>query len=479
MSSVAKQTLSTTFWATIEKIGMLGIQFIIGMVLARLLSPSDYGIIALLMVFITIAQVFIDSGFGNALIRKQDCTNDDYSTAFYFNIVVGIVSYFVLFVTAPMIAEFYNMNLLTPVLRVYGLSLVFNSMTIVQNAILTQRLAFKLMTKCSLVSSLSSGIIALVMAYYGWGVWSLVFQTISSALLSFMLLSFATKWKPNICFSKGSFEYLWSFGSKALISSLISSLYGNIYSLVIGKFYTSADLGYFNRGQNTASLAPNIVSGVFSKSTLPLLSKAQNNRNDLILLYRKFTQLVAFVSFPLVFIIFALAKPFILYVLTEKWSEAVPYVQIFSISALTGAVGMINLNLLIALGRTDLTLKANVIKKTIGFMVVAALITASPIVLAIGCVLIDIMCYLVNLYYAKQVINLNYQTQLQDLLPYLLSSVVTCIITFITIYFIPSYLLQLVIGACISVIAYIFITNSCIKCPFYKEFYYTLKNRDA
>ena len=479
MSNVAKQTISTTFWATIEKIGMLGIQFIIGMVLARLLSPSDYGIIAILMVFITIAQVFIDSGFGNALIRKQDCTNEDYSTAFYFNILVGVICYLVLFVTAPLIARFYNINLLTLVLRIYGLSLIFSSMTIVQNAILTQRLAFKSMTKCNLISSLSSGTIALVMAYYGWGVWALVFQTISSALLSILFLSLATKWKPDICFSKSSFDYLWSFGSKSLVSSLISSLYSNIYSLVIGKFYTSADLGYFNRGQSTSSLAPNIVSSVFNKSTLPLLSKAQNDRNGLILLYRKFIQLVAFVSFPLVFIMFALAKPFILFLLTDKWSGAIPYVQIFSISALTGAVGMINLNLLIALGRTDLTLKANVIKKTIGFVFIAALITTSPMVLAVGCMLVDIMCYLVNLYYAKKVINLKYQTQLLDLLPYLLSSFATCVITFIAIYFITSYLLQLVIGACISVVSYVLITYSCVKCPFYKDFYYTIKTRNA
>lgn len=467
MSEIVKQTASTTLWATIEKVGLLGIQFLIGMVLARILSPSDYGVIALLFVFINIAQVFIDSGFGSALIRKLDCRETDYSTAFFFNIGVGITCYAILFISAPLISQFYNKEILTPVLRCYGLSLIFGSAIIVQNAILTQRLAFKAMAKCNIISTLTSGIVALYFAYIGLGVWSLVIQTIVNAIVNTILISLSTKWKPIWSFSKDSFKYLWSFGSKSLISSLISSLYGNIYALVIGKYYTDSDLGFFNRGHSTATLAPNIVQNVFNKSTLPLLSKVQNDREALVNLYRKFTQLLAFISFPLIFITMVLAKPFILFVLTEKWSEAIPYVQIFSISTLTGAVGMLNLNLLIALGRTDLTLKANIIKKSIGFVVVFCLLTTDPMILAIGSMAIDILCYLVNLYYAKKVISLNYLTQIKDMMPYLLVSILVAITTYPIILMIPSYLFQLIVGALIYIALYFLATRYCLKTSFY------------
>lgn len=467
MSEIVKQTASTTLWATVEKFGLLGIQFVIGMVLARILSPSDYGVIALLFVFINLAQVFIDSGFGSALIRKLDCNEADYSTAFFFNIGVGISCYVVLFISAPFISQFYNKEILTPVLRCYGLSLIFNSAIIVQNAILTQRLAFKAMAKCNIIGTLSSGIVALYFAYIGWGVWALVIQTIVNALINVILFSISTKWKPIPTFSRDSFKYLWSFGSKSLISSLISSLYGNIYALVIGKCYTDADLGFFNRGHSTATLAPNIVQNVFNKSTLPLLSKMQNDRDALVNLYRKFTQLLAFISFPLVFIMMVLAKPFILFVLTDKWAEAIPFVQIFSIATLTGAVGMLNLNLLIALGRTDLTLKANIIKKSIGFAVVFCLLTTNPMILAIGSMAIDILCYLVNLYYAKKVIDLGYLTQIKDMMPYLLVSILVAIATYPVILIIPSHLLQLIIGAFVYMALYFLITRYYLKTSFY------------
>lgn len=479
MGNVAKQTISTTFWASVEKIGLMGIQFVIGMILARMLAPSDYGVVALLMFFITIAQVFIDSGFGNALIRKQDCNNNDYSTAFFFNIVVGIVSYGLLFFFAPTIARFYDLELLIPVLRVYGLSLVFSSMTIVHNAILTHRLEFKAMARCSIISSLLSGGFAIGLAHYEWGVWALVFQTLSSALFSIVLLSLATRWKPALVFSHHSFSYLWSFGSRSLLSSLISALYSNIYSLVIGKYYTKDDLGFFNRGQNTAVLAPNLVINVFNKSSLPLLSKVQYDRDSLVALYRKFSLLVSFISFPLIFTLFSLAKPFILFVLTDKWADAIPYVQIFSISALTGAVDMINLNLLTALGRTDLTLKANLIKIPFGFLVVFGLLKTSPMILAIGCAVIEVICYLFRLYYANKVVDLKYTTQLYDLLPYLLASIASGGIAYLAISCLHPYLIQLVVGLLVFIISYIFFTYFIIKCPFYKDIVVLYKNSRA
>ena len=474
---LVKQTVSSTFWATIEKVGTIGIQFVVSLILARLLSPSDYGIIAMLMIFIELARQFMECGFGNALIRKESCSQTDLSTAFYFNIFVGGIFYIILYLSAPFISEFYKMPLLCSVLRIYGIALIFNSFMVVQNAILTRNFAFKEMAKYNILCSLVTGFLAICIAYMGYGVWALVFQVVSTSLLTLIFLSWITQWRPSYHFSMESMSYLWGFGSKMLLSGVISVLYGNIYSIVIGKFYDSKSLGVFNRGQQTSLLFPNIINSILGKSTLPILAKVQDEKERLQRVYRQLVIVSSMVNFPLVALIFVLAKPFIFFFLTDKWSESIVYIQIFAVSALMGAAGMINLNLLQAVGRSDLTLKADLIKKTIGFIVVALLLKFSPLVLAIGSTVMNIFIYCVNLYYAKKVTGLSFLLQIKDLAPYLFASVIMGILVYCMTLFIENSFLQLLVGGIIGVGLYFTFIKYIIKSPYLERVVMLIKNR--
>ncbi|MDD7461675.1 MAG: lipopolysaccharide biosynthesis protein [Prevotellaceae bacterium] len=475
--SFAKKTAVTTFWATIDKVGVLGIQFVVSLVLARLLTPSDYGVIAMFMIFIAIAQQFVECGFGNALIRKQDCTQKDLSTAFFFNIGIALIAYLIIFFLAPVIASFYDMPMLNKILRIYGLAIILNSFSIVQNAILTKRLAFKKIAKFNIISNLLTGVFAIALAYHGWGVWALVFQALFASLLTSCFLGVVTKWYPNLLFDRESMNYLWGFGSKMLLSGLISTIYSNIYSLVIGKFYDSRSLGLFNRGQQLSLLFPNILNSAFGRTTLPLLAEVQNDKERLSSIYRQFVIISVLISYPLVFLTFVLAKPFILFFLTEKWAGAIIYVQIFAVSALTSAPGIINLNLLQAVGRSDLTLKADIIKKVIGFIVIGLLIFTSPLVLAIGSSLLNIFIYIVNVYYARKVLSLSYLSQFKDQLPYFISSLLMAIVIYLVNCNIPNHLLQLIIGSCMGLIIYYLISRYVFRTEYYGKLLILMKAR--
>lgn len=457
------KSVQTTFWAFAEKIGYTGVQFVISVILARLLSPDDYGVVALLLVFITLGQVFVDSGFGNGLIRKEKCSNDDYSTAFYFNLLVSLLIYSILYIAAPFISEFYNLPILVPVIRVYGVCLIINSLTIVQNSVLTRSLNFKAMALYRIVSGTLSGIIAIILAYFDFGVWSLVSQTLLMSFIYLLLANYETRWVPSFIFNKDSFRYLWGFGSKMLLSGLISSLYSNMYSLVIGKVYSKGDLGYFNRGHSLGTLLPGLLQTSFGKSTFPLLAQNQNDMEKLKELYRSYTRVVALISFPIVIIIALLAHPLILFLLSEKWNGAVFYMQVFSISSILLPVGIINMNLLMALGRSDMMLKADIIKKTIGISVILLLASYGVKILALGSMGMDIFIYVVNLYFVKKVMNFSYFSQIKDMGPYLIASIVMGLGVYLFVSIIPVLLCKLVLGFVIGIAIYILILKLVLK----------------
>lgn len=469
-NTIANKTMRTSFWGAIEKVTNMGTHFIVTLLLARLLCPEDYGIIAMLTVFIAISQQIIECGFSNALIRKQDCSTVDYSTAFFFNISISIAIYLVLFLCAPLLASFYDMPLITDVLRVYGITLILDSFRLVQYSMLVKGLEFKNIAKISSISVAVSGVVGIVAAYLGLGVWALVIQTISNSLLYLILVFLSIRWIPILVFSKESFKYLWGFGSKMLLTGIISSIYSNIYSLVIGKVYSSKELGIFNRGQNTASIIPGVVQSVFNRNSLPILSELQNDNEKLISVYRKFISIVSFITFPCVLLLCVLAKPFVYAILTEKWAEAIVYIQIFSITAILAPANFINLNLLQVKGRTDLTLKAEIIKKSIGLIMVFALMSFGPLVLAIGSSLFNIFTYSINLYYAKKLTSLKYSSQLKDMSPYFFASIVSAICVYITIIFVENYFVQLILGGLEGMLIYFFITKYIFKIDLYNKF---------
>lgn len=453
--SIAHKTARTTLWAGIEKFTTMGVQFVVSLVLARLLCPSDYGTVAMLTIFIEICGTFISCGFGNALIRKADCTSVDLSTALYFNVIVALVMYAMLFVGAPYVAEYYGLEILCPLLRWTGLTLIINALSLVQYTLLSKKLHARKQANISIVCSLASAVVGIAMAYCGCGVWSLVAQGLSFALIQLIILWITTTWRPKWEFSKESMRYLWNFGSKMLLTGIISVTYKNIYSLVIGKFYNNASLGLFNRGQSLAQLLPNITEGVFIKNSLPIFSQLQKDNDRLIFVYREYIKIACFVTIPAVCLISVLAAPFVEFFLTAKWEGCVIYIQIFALTSFIVPANSINLNLLQTYGRSDYTLYAEILKKSIGLITVFSLIPLGPLWLAVGSSIFNLFAYFVNLYYAKRLSNLKYKDQIMDIMPIIVCSGMMYAIVYISIYFIHNSLIQMLLGGVVGVFSYI------------------------
>ncbi|MDE6340273.1 MAG: lipopolysaccharide biosynthesis protein, partial [Muribaculaceae bacterium] len=317
--SLKNKTVKGTVWSTIERFSVQGIQFVVMIIMARILTPADYGLVGMLAIFIAISQSLIDSGFSQALIRKQDRTEVDNSTVFYFNIGVGILLYFLLFFSAPFIALFYNEPQLIPITRVIGLSLVFNSFTVVQRAILTINLDFKTQAKASFIGAILSGAVGIYMAYTGFGVWSIVWQQITNLFIVTILLWILSQWKPIFAYSWESFMELFGFGSKLLISGLLETIFRNLYLIVIGKFFKVSDLGYYTRAHQFTDFASSNITGVFQRVTYPVLCTIQDDDASLSDVYRKLLKTSAFIVFPLMMGLAAVAEPMLISFLTEKW----------------------------------------------------------------------------------------------------------------------------------------------------------------
>lgn len=426
--SLKNKTVKGVFWSAVERFSVAGISFLFGLVLARLLSPSDYGVIAMLNIFMAISQTFIDSGFSSALIRKPDRTETDNATAFYFNIVVGVVCYLVLFGAAPLIARFYDEPILVPVTRVIGLNLLLNSLCVVQQALLTVRIDFKTQAKISLTATILSGVIGIVLAYKGYGVWALVVQSVSAALFRMVLLWLLAQWRPQARFSKSSFRVLFSYGSKLLASGLLDTVYNNLYTIVIGKKFTSASLGVYARADHLAQFPAVNITGILQRVTFPVLSTIQTEDERLRVNYRKFLRLSAYVVFPLMMGLAAVADPLIRWILTDKWEAAIPLLQILCFALMWYPIHAINLNLLQVKGRSDIFLKLEVWKKIIGVVTLCVTIPLGLTAMCVGRVFTSLISLVINTYYTGKLIQVGYWRQMKDLLPTLVNSVVMLLI---------------------------------------------------
>jgi len=404
-------------WSVIERFATQGVQFLFGIILARLLSPEDYGTIAMPLVFLAIAQCFIDSGFSTALIRKPELTEEDLSTAFYFNIGVGVVCYLALFLTSPLIADFYNTPILSDLLKVTALATLFNPLCAVQQALLTRKIDFKTQAVVSLSGAIVSGIVGLTMAYSGFGVWSLVCQQVGGYIIRTILLWGFSKWKPKRVWSWESFHYLWGFGSKLLGSGLLDTIYKNIYPIVIGKFFSANDLGNFTRAQQFSNLPSTNVAGIMHRVTFPVLSSIQNEDDRLARNYRKILKLSAFVVFPMMLMLSAIASPLVKVVLTDKWDGCIILLQILCFSMMWYPIHGINLNLLTVKGRSDLFFRLEIIKKVLGVCIMCITIPHGIIWMVCGEIVSSMVALIINTYYTGKLIHVGYFKQMCDLLP--------------------------------------------------------------
>lgn len=451
--------IKNLIWKFMERIGVQGIQFVIQIVLARLLLPEDYGMISLVTIFIAVANVFVQSGFNTALIQKQDADEVDFSSVFYISIGVAITTYILIFIGAPLIADFYREPNLVDVLRVLGITLFFGAFNSIQNAVVAKRMQFKKLFFSSLGASLISGIVGIILANIGLGVWALVFQQIFSQASVTVILWFTVKWRPKLIFSLKRVKGLFSYGSKLLLSSLIDTLYINLRNLIIGKMYTPNMLGFYNRGQQFPQLIIDNINGSIQSVMLPTLSDEQDNIDRVKSIVRRSIVTSSFIIFPLMVGLAITGEQIVTILLTEKWLPCIPFLKIFCFTYALMPIHTANLQAINALGRSDIFLKLEIIKKAIGIIILIITIPHGIYAIALGGSISSIISSFINAYPNLKLINYSYKEQLEDIIPYAILSLVMGLVIY-TIKFlnmIPMLTLILQIG--IGIIVYILMSK--------------------
>lgn len=414
--------LSSLFWKLMERGGTQGIQFVVQIVLARLLSPEEFGIIAVVLVFIHLAQVFVQSGFQTALIQKKEADEKDFSSIFYLNLVVAGILYGLIYLGAPYIASFYHNVQLRPLLRVLSIILFTGALNAVQNAYVARHLLFKKLFKSSLGAMIISGVFGIVAAYAGLGVWALVIQQILNQLTISVILWFTVKWRPQFVFSLARVRILFRYGWKLLASALLQTIYLELRTLIVGRNYSAATLGYYNRGEQFPKLIVTNIDGAIQSVMLPTLSAHQEDRQRVKAMMRRSIVTSSFLIFPMMAGMAAVAEPLVRVVLTEKWLDAVPFLQIFAVSYALIPIHTANLQAINALGRSDIFLKLEVVKKVMGMVILVASLPFGVYAIALGQVFASIISSFINAAPNKGMLDYRYKEQWKDMLPAFLMS---------------------------------------------------------
>ena len=434
--SLRGKTIKGVGWSSSDNIVSYGISFLVGLVLARLLSPEEYGLIGIITIFITMFNSIVDSGFSNALIRKNDQKDIDYNTVFIVNLFLSVVLFVILFLCAPAIAIFFDKPQLITLTQAMGSIIVINAFAIIQRTILVKRIDFKTQTKVSLISSISSGVVGIGMALSGYGVWSLVGQQISRQLLNTLFLWIWVAWWPRIQFSLDSFIELFGYGWKLLVSGLIDTIWNQIYQVVIGKCYSTEMLGQYTRAEQFASVFSSNLTSVVQRVSYPVLCSIRDEKERLKQTYKKVIKVTMLVTFVLMLGLAAVAKPMILVLIGEKWLPAVKILQIVCLSLMLYPLHAINLNMLQVKGRSDLFLKLEIVKKTIAVIPVLLGIFINIYWMLIGSVFTGFISYYLNAFYSGRFLNYSISEQIRDILPSFCSALFMSMIVF-TISFIP------------------------------------------
>lgn len=415
--SLKNKTVKGMGWSALENVTRLGVTFVVSIILARLLSPEEYGLIGILAIFIAIFNAIVDSGFTNALIRKQDATDTDYSTVFYTNLVLSVVLAAVLFFCARPISVFFERPELVSLTQVMSSVVIINALSIVQRVRTTKAIDFKTQTKITFISSIGSGVIGIGMAYMGYGVWALVGQQISNQLLSTIFFWIYNKWMPKLVFSWASFKEMWVFGSKLLSSSLIDTAWKEVYQVVIGKCYSPVTLGLYTRAKQFADLCSSNLTSVVQRVSYPVLSSIQDDRIRLKLAYQRVMKTTMLPTFVLMLGMAACAESMIQVLIGEQWLECVPMLQIICTYGMLYPLHALNLNMLQVQGRSDLFLKLEIIKKIIAIGPLLLGIFVDIYLMLAGSLLISLISYYLNAYYSGPFLNYSIKEQVKDILP--------------------------------------------------------------
>lgn len=450
------KTVRGVGWSAIDNISQHAVTFIVSIVLARLLSPDDYGLLGLITIFTAVCTSLINGGFGSALIRKNDVTDDDYNTAFIINLGMSLLLYAIIFVCSPFIASFFNRQELVSLTRVSSLGMIIGALALVQQTRLTKRIDFKTQTKITLIASITSGSVGIIMALFGCGVWSLVAQSLSSHLIRTVLLWFFNHWVPKLRFSKDSFKNLFGFGWKIMVSGVLDTVWKELYQVVVGKFYSPGTLGQYTRAKGFSQLFSNNLTSVVQRVTYPVLSGIQDDKARMIAAYRRIIQTTMFVASVSMFSLGAISEPLIYCLIGPKWHEAAIYLPLICVSASLYPLHAINLNMLQVQGRSDLFLGLEIIKKIIGLapLFVGAFIGIMPMLWVN--LFVSIACYFLNSYFPGKLLGYSSWIQIKDIAPsYGLASLIALSVWFLKYLPISHWIIlpmQIVVGTAVFIV---------------------------
>lgn len=443
------KVFSNFIWRFAERCGAQLVTFIVSIVLARILTPSDYGTIALVTVFTTILQVFIDSGLSTALIQKKDADDLDFSSVFYFNFVICIILYLIMFVSAPFIADFYKDSSLVSIVRVISLTLIISGVKGVQQSYVSRHMLFKRFFFSTLGGTIFSAVLGIIMAYAGFGVWAIVFQQLSNNAIDTLILWITVKWRPIKKFSWSRLKNLLSFGWKMLASSLLDTVYNNLRNMIIGKLYTSADLAFYNQGDKFPKLIVTNINTSIDSVLLPTMSNEQDNHVRVKDMTRRAIKISTYIMAPLMIGLAFCAKPIVQIVLTDKWLPCVPYLQIFCISYLFWPIHTANLNAIKAMGRSHLFLKLEVIKKFIGMILLLITMNISVMAMAYSLLISGLISQVINSWPNRYLLKYSYIDQIKDILP----NIVMALIMGGFVYFISYLNLPILVSLVVQILS--------------------------
>lgn len=438
MGNLRTRVVNGLLWRFAERICAQGVSLIVSIVLARLLSPDDYGAISMVLVFITIANVFVDAGFSNALVQKEECDSLDFSTVFYFNMVFSVVLYIFLFIASPLIADFYNMEILDPVMKVLSLQIIIAGVKSTQVAYVQRNMMFKKFFWSTFGGTLLSGIIGIVMAYKGFGIWAIVGQYLVNSAVDTFVLCFTVNWRPTLEFSFDRWKKLFSYGWKLLIWSLSSTFYENLRNLIIGKKYTSADLAFYTKGKQWPNLLITNVNTSISSVLFPALSQFQNDLPKLKNMTRRSMSLSSYILTPMLLGMAALSAPLTSFLLTDKWLECVPYMMICCIYFVFMPMQTANLEAIKAIGRSDIILKLEIIKKILQISLLLISMQFGVMAIASSAILTTIFACIINAWPNRRLLEYGYKEQIKDLFPNLFIS----FIMFLVVWLFSNYMFQ-------------------------------------
>lgn len=466
--SLKDKTIKGTMWSAVDNVAQFGVGFVVSIVLARLLSPDDYGLIGIIAIFTTVCNAIINGGFSSALIRTKNPSDDDYNTAFIINFVMSLILYAIVFFCSPLIADFFGREELVALTRVSSFAMVIGALAIVQQVRLTKRIDFKTQTKITLIASVVSGLIGIAMALLGMGVWALVFQGIISQLLRTILLWFFNRWTPSLIFSEESFNRLFGFGWKMMASGILDSLWTQLYQVVVGKFYCPATLGQYTRANQFSSLFSSNLTSVIQRVTFPVLSDIQDEKERMIAAYRKIIKTTMFMTFALMFALGAVSEPLLYCLIGEKWHEAATYLPWICLVGSLYPLHAINLNMLQVQGRSDLFLGLEIVKKMIGLVPLFIGVFVGIFPMLYTSVFTSIISYFLNSYFPGKLLGYTSWMQIKDVAPSFALSMAMAVVVYLLTYLPISNWLILPIQIAVGVIVFILLCKV-TKIAEYKE----------